>query len=168
MSEKRSTSVGGVSKMMMDLVTMHHSHGGRSKGKEKAPEHEVTEWMPRDTLVPLDDNTNSGSASGKERRDSVDRTAALQGSTQETATTTTTKALSSSSSSSTTTASSSKRRKSKRVSVPGPVLPQEMMVLVEAYMQRIAQRKRVEQESQNQKKEREKAGRRRIASCVLQ
>ncbi|ELR20947.1 MORN repeatcontaining protein [Acanthamoeba castellanii str. Neff] len=165
MSSKRRTSVSGMSKMVMDLVT---SHGARSKSTEKdASERDAGDWEPSsDALAQLDDNTTSGSASGKERRASfqarqlVDPGYALESAA--------TRSMLSSSSSSSTSTSASKRRRSKRGSTPGPVLPQEMMVLVEAYMQRIAQRKRVEQESQNQKKDRERAGRRRIASCLVQ
>ncbi len=158
--------MSGMSKMVMDLVT---SHGARARTTEKdAAERDVGDWEPSsDALAPLDDNTTSGSASGRERRDSFQARQLVDpmGYALESAATRST--LSSSSSSSTST-SASKRRRSRRGSTPGPVLPQEMMVLVEAYMQRIAQRKRVEQEAQNQKKDRERAGRRRIASCLVQ
>jgi len=56
----------------------------------------------------------------------------------------------------------------RRRSPKGPSLPEEMMQLVEAYTKRIAQRKRIEQESQNQKKNSERSGRRRITSCSIQ
>lgn len=156
--------MSGMSKMVMDLVT---SHGARARTTERdASERDVGDWQPSsDALVPLDDNTTSGSASGRDRRYSFQARQLVDPMGYDLESAATRSTLSSSSSTST---SASKRRRSKRGSTPGPVLPQEMMVLVEAYMQRIAQRKRVEQEAQNQKKDRERAGRRRIASCLVQ
>jgi hypothetical protein len=153
--------VSGVGKMLMDLVSMHHLHS-HTAGSRKGKERDLMDWKPSESiLAPLAqrDDGDSGSSRAQER---VEEAEDIRGSTADKPSDARDYDPKCSSSSS----SSSRRRRSSRA--PGPMLPQEMMVLVEAYMQRIEQRKRIEQESQNQKKERERAGRRRIASCLVQ